>query len=555
MNNSTTKFDVADYYKSVVKKNIETSSAKFIKKCFDAHPLDDKSLSASSQEIYRLEKNIHDKSTKGWKSPGVTFAVVLLFILGLIGGIILLVFMLKNRKRIDGEIAQLTEQKNQLITKNMGLLKPVCDQITTRASFDLMENSYPSLKLNEIITNGDYDNFAPYLDVSHKNITTYSNLHGFVQTHPFFLLTQKRVDMVPKVYTGSTTITVMGYDSNGHSRPETRVVTAQITKPFPEFTFPTRLLFRAESLHDLECFNSAPLKNDRGVRNFYKKYPKQRLMENAEFDRLYPFVRNDEIKFRSLFTIFAQEEMVRNTKEFNLKGLEITKEKGPFFEISMDNDLSGCKLNFSGYTYLHHDIDHIKNDFVETINRSLECLYQFLSPILSCSLLQHERYLQPTKRFPWYYSNEAQLENFFNTNLDIEKYLYPNTSELSYNGITKFRQLDVDKNYTVNKMTTYSYSSESKIEYVSVFAYGRHVKVPVRYDEFYPEQQSHLTLSWKNKDYNDFICYDIPKQLKQFKIHTIIQDGNQSLVIFDPSVSKISGKESAIISAIKQQYK
>ena len=43
--------------------------------------------------------------------------------------------------------------------------------------------------------------------------------------------------------------------------------------------------------------------------------------------------------------------------------------------------------------------------------------------------------------------------------------------------------------------------------------------------------------------------------MSQFKIHTIIQDGNQSLVIFDPSVSKISGKESAIISAIKQQYK
>ena len=554
MASDNSKFDVAKYFDNVVKTSIESNTNSFIDNCFKLHPFDNKAVSASAEEIDRLAKEIHQKSKHGWNSPWVVVAVVLLFICGIIPGIILLVFMIKNRKKLNAEVKTLDTKRDDLISKNMRILKPVCDEITTRSTFDLMEKAYPSLKLHDSITDDDFNDFAPFYLVNQKNVATYSNLHGEVQNHPFLLLTQKRVDMVPKVYTGSTTVTVHTTDSDGHPRTETRVVTASITKPFPQFSLPTELVFKSNSMSDLTCSNEAPLKNEKAVKKFYKKYPKQRNMENPEFDRLYPFIRNNEIQFRALFTIFTQEEMVRNAEHFKLNNLQFWKEKGPYFEISSNNGLNSQKMNFSGYTYLDYNPETIRKSYLDNVNNTLNSLYQFLTPILSCSLLQQERYFTKGKKTTNNFKL-AQFENHFNTNFDVIRYLHPSTSSLAYNGISKFVPLKKGKNYQLNRLVTNSYSSKSLIEYVNVFAYGQSVNVPVRYDQFYPEQASYLTLSWKNKNIHDFVTHDIPKELSQYGLNGISQSGNEVMVTFKPSLRRLNASEEAIINTVNNYLK
>ena len=77
------------------------------------------------------------------------------------------------------------------------------------------------------------------------------------------------------------------------------------------------------------------------------------------------------------------------------------------------------------------------------------------------------------------------------------------------------------------------------------------VSVPVHYDEYNKINSKYLTLSWiNNKNMQDFIIENKNEYMKNNKIIGIYKYIDQVVVVFDPSLSSIKGKETSIINGV-----
>ena len=582
--------DVLKFYEQDVKPAIEKNSNEYIQNLIktadfnhDSVSKFENSIAKDSKQIDAYNKRIINKSWFGgllwffliaaittialsiffmvYYHSNKLIPIILISVSVVLIAILILCFVKRHKE--NKIIKPVIQSRDKSINLAKRELSTITRLISKKECLGLLEKSFPQLMINDTFTNVDTNLWKDVLK-DHEASSVYSEIHGTAHSSPFLFLTTKRIEIVPHVYTGTTTVTVTRRQMNPTTKnwettATVHVVSASITRPKPAFNCHSKLYFKTKLYPELEYFNSEPFTRESQVKNFYERNKGQRLMENREFDLLFPCKRNNEIQFKATFQMYAQEQIVELIKKNAINKLEMEK-VGDIVEVKCINDLTCARINLFGESFLDYSIDRITKNFNITMCLIMSGLYTYFAPLFAISLYQNEKYQIDSEKLSKSNPNAIKfnLENFFNSNDFFDpKYFHPSTSHIVFDAIPKFQIISNTKSYTIASMDSYSFSSTPRIHYETVFAYGQSVQVPIHWDEYNEIHNEHLVLSFHVNDNKQDFKY-VTSDGDEFKKHSIIEifkSMNRVCLTFDSNVKSINDKAETLIEIVKEKFK
>ena len=582
--------DVLKFYEQDVKPAIEKNSNEYIQNLIktadfnhDSVSKFENSIAKDSKQIDAYNKRIINKSWFGgllwffliaaittialsiffmvYYNSDKLIPIILISVSVVLIAILILCFVKRHKE--NKIIRPVIQSRDKSINLAKRELSTITRLISKKECLGLLEKSFPQLMINDTFTNVDTNLWKDVLK-DHEASSVYSEIHGTAHSSPFLFLTTKRIEIVPHVYTGTTTVTVTRRQMNPTTKnwettATVHVVSASITRPKPAFNCHSKLYFKTKLYPELEYFNSEPFTRESQVKNFYERNKGQRLMENREFDLLFPCKRNNEIQFKATFQMYAQEQIVELIKKNAINKLEMEK-VGDIVEVKCINDLTCARINLFGESFLDYSIDRITKNFNITMCLIMSGLYTYFAPLFAISLYQNEKYQIDSEKLSKSNPNAIKfnLENFFNSNDFFDpKYFHPSTSHIVFDAIPKFQIISNTKSYTIASMDSYSFSSTPRIHYETVFAYGQSVQVPIHWDEYNEIHNEHLVLSFHVNDNKQDFKY-VTSDGDEFKKHSIIEifkSMNRVCLTFDSNVKSINDKAETLIEIVKEKFK
>ena len=466
------------------------------------------------------------------------------------------------RSNAKNKIAPVIARRDKNVNSAKEELVVITKLISKKECQNLIEKSFPKLTINDIFTDIDANLWEDELE-DHETSSIFSAIHGTVNSSPYLFLTNKRIEIIDKEYTGWTTIYVEEevYNSNTHSyETETveHVVSASITRPKPSFPCDSKLYLKTKIYPNLEYYNLKPFSSKSSIKKFYKQNNHQKLMENPEFDLFFPCVRNNEVQFKATFQLYAQEQIVELIKNRKIHKLQM-KKAGDTIQVECDNPLTCSRINLFGESFLDYSIDRITNNFNITMYSIMDGLYAYFLSILAVSLYQNEKYYIDTEKLSKDNPNTIKfnLENFFNSNDFFDsKYFHPNTSNIVFDAIPKFKIISKTKTFTIASMDACSFSHTPRTHYETVCAYGETVDVPIEWNEYKEIHVNYLVLSFLVNDNKHDFRYPASKdnELKKHSIIEVFKSINRVCLVFHPDIKSINEPES-LIEIIKKKFK
>ena len=466
------------------------------------------------------------------------------------------------RSNAKNKIAPVIARRDKNVNSAKEELVVITKLISKKECQNLIEKSFPKLTINDIFTDIDANLWEDELE-DHETSSILSAIHGTVNSSPYLFLTNKRIEIIDKEYTGWTTIYVEEevYNSNTHSYETETVeydVSASITRPKPSFPCDSRLYLKTKIYPNLEYYNLKPFSSKSSIKKFYKQNNHQKLMENPEFDLFFPCVRNNEIQFKATFQLYAQEQIVELIKNRKIHKLQM-KKAGDTIQVECDNPLTCSRINLFGESFLDYSIDRITNNFNITMYSIMDGLYAYFLSILAVSLYQNEKYYIDTEKLSKNNPNTIKfnLENFFNSNDFFDsKYFHPNTSNIVFDAIPKFKVICKTKAFTIASMDACSFSHTPRTHYETVHAYGETVDVPIEWNEYKEIHVNYLVLSFLvNDNKHDFrFPASEDNELKKHSIIEVFKSINRVCLVFHPDIKSINEPES-LIEIIKTKFK
>ena len=465
------------------------------------------------------------------------------------------------RSNAKNKIAPVIARRDKNVNSAKEELVVITKLISKKQCQNLIEKSFPKLTINDIFTDIDANLWEDELE-DHETSSIFSAIHGTVNSSPYLFLTNKRIEIIDKEYTGWTTIYVEEevYNSNTHSyETETvgHVVSASITRPKPSFPCDSRLYLKTKIYPNLEYYNLKPFSSKSSIKKFYKQNNHQKLMENPEFDLFFPCVRNNEVQFKATFQLYAQEQIVELIKNRKIHKLQM-KKAGDTIQVECDNPLTCSRINLFGESFLDYSIDRITNNFNITMYSIMDGLYAYFLSILAVSLYQNEKYYIDTEKLSKNNPNTIKfnLENFFNSNDFFDsKYFHPNTSNIVFDAIPKFKVICKTKAFTIASMDACSFSHTPRTHYETVRAYGETVDVPIEWNEYKEIHVNYLVLSFLVDDNKHDFRYPASEdnELKKCSIIEVFKSINRVCLVFHPDIKSINEPES-LIEIIKKKF-
>ena len=466
------------------------------------------------------------------------------------------------RSNAKNKIAPVIARRDKNVNSAKEELVVITKLISKKECQNLIEKSFPKLTINDIFTDIDANLWEDELE-DHETSSILSAIHGTVNSSPYLFLTNKRIEIIDKEYTGWTTIYVEEevYNSNTHSYETETVgydVSASITRPKPSFPCDSRLYLKTKIYPNLEYYNLKPFSSKSSIKKFYKQNNHQKLMENPEFDLFFPCVRNNEIQFKATFQLYAQEQIVELIKNRKIHKLQM-KKAGDTIQVECDNPLTCSRINLFGESFLDYSIDRITNNFNITMYSIMDGLYAYFLSILAVSLYQNEKYYIDTEKLSKDNHNTIKfnLENFFNSNDFFDsKYFHPNTSNIVFDAIPKFKVIYKTKAFTIASMDACSFSHTPRTHYETVHAYGETVDVPIEWNEYKEIHVNYLVLSFLVNDNKHDFRYPASEdnELKKHSIIEVFKSINRVCLVFHPDIKSINEPES-LIEIIKTKFK
>ena len=584
--------DVLKFYEQDIKPAIEKNSNEYIQNLIKSTNFNndyvsklEQSISEDNKLIDNYNRNIINKpkfrsflkfilvvSILGiiasivWSSiesaiiTGQSTWIILLIISVLLLFISIIGFIARSNAK--NKIAPVIARRDKNVNSAKEELVVITKLISKKECQNLIEKSFPKLTINDIFTDIDANLWEDELE-DHETSSILSVIHGTINCSPYLFLTNKRIEIIDKEYTGWTTIYVEEevYNSNTHSyETETvgHVVSASITRPKPSFPCDSRLYLKTKIYPNLEYYNLKPFSSKSSIKKFYKQNNHQKLMENPEFDLFFPCVRNNEVQFKATFQLYAQEQIVELIKNRKIHKLQM-KKAGDTIQVECDNPLTCSRINLFGESFLDYSIDRITNNFNITMYSIMDGLYAYFLSILAVSLYQNEKYYIDTEKLSKDNPNTIKfnLENFFNSNDFFDsKYFHPNTSNIVFDAIPKFKVIYKTKAFTIASMDACSFSHTPRTHYETVHAYGETVDVPIEWNEYKEIHVNYLVLSFLVNDNKHDFRYPASEdnELKKHSIIEVFKSINRVCLVFHPDIKSINEPES-LIEIIKTKFK
>ena len=466
------------------------------------------------------------------------------------------------RSNAKNKIAPVIARRDKNVNSAKEELVVITKLISKKECQNLIEKSFPKLTINDIFTDIDANLWEDELE-DHETSSIFSVIHGTVNSSPYLFLTNKRIEIIDKEYTGWTTIYVEEevYNPNTHSYETETVehdVSASITRPKPSFPCDSRLYLKTKIYPNLEYYNLKPFLSKSSIKKFYKQNNHQKLMENPEFDLFFPCIRNNEIQFKATFQLYAQEQIVELIKNRKIHKLQM-KKAGDTIQVECDNPLTCSRINLFGESFLDYSIDRITNNFNITMYSIMDGLYAYFLSILAVSLYQNEKYYIDTEKLSKNNPNTIKfnLEDFFNSNEFFDsKYFHPNTSNIVFDAIPKFKVIYKTKAFTIASMDACSFSHTPRTHYETVCAYGETVDVPIEWNEYKEIHVNYLVLAFLVNDNKHDFRYPASEdnELKKHSIIEVFKSINRVCLVFHPDIKSINEPES-LIEIIKTKFK
>ena len=584
--------DVLKFYEQDIKPAIEKNSNEYIQNLIKSTNFNndyvsklEQSISEDNKLIDNYNRNIINKpkfrsflkfilvvSILGiiasivWSSiesaiiTGQSTWIILLIISVLLLFISIIGFIARSNAK--NKIAPVIARRDKNVNSAKEELVVITKLISKKECQNLIEKSFPKLTINDIFTDTDANLWEDELE-DHETSSILSVIHGTINCSPYLFLTNKRIEIIDKEYTGWTTIYVEEevYNSNTHSyETETvgHVVSASITRPKPSFPCDSRLYLKTKIYPNLEYYNLKPFSSKSSIKKFYKQNNHQKLMENPEFDLFFPCVRNNEVQFKATFQLYAQEQIVELIKNRKIHKLQM-KKAGDTIQVECDNPLTCSRINLFGESFLDYSIDRITNNFNITMYSIMDGLYAYFLSILAVSLYQNEKYYIDTEKLSKDNPNTIKfnLENFFNSNDFFDsKYFHPNTSNIVFDAIPKFKVIYKTKAFTIASMDACSFSHTPRTHYETVHAYGETVDVPIEWNEYKEIHVNYLVLSFLVNDNKHDFRYPASEdnELKKHSIIEVFKSINRVCLVFHSDIKSINEPES-LIEIIKTKFK
>ena len=583
--------DVLKFYEQDIKPAIQKNSNEYIQNLIKSTNFNNDYVSKLEQSISEDNKLIDNYNRKIINKPkfhSFLKFILVVSILGIIASIVwssiesairtgqstwiilliisvLLLFIsiigFIARSNAKNKIAPVIARRDKNVNSAKEELVVITKLISKKECQNLIEKSFPKLTINDIFTDIDANLWEDELE-DHETSSIFSAIHGTVNSSPYLFLTNKRIEIIDKEYTGWTTIYVEEevYNSNTHSYETETVgydVSASITRPKPSFPCDSRLYLKTKIYPNLEYYNLKPFSSKSSIKKFYKQNNHQKLMENPEFDLFFPCVRNNEVQFKATFQLYAQEQIVELIKNRKIHKLQM-KKAGDTIQVECDNPLTCSRINLFGESFLDYSIDRITNNFNITMYSIMDGLYAYFLSILAVSLYQNEKYYIDTEKLSKNNPNTIKfnLENFFNSNDFFDsKYFHPNTSNIVFDAIPKFKVIYKTKAFTIASMDACSFSHTPRTHYETVHAYGETVDVPIEWNEYKEIHVNYLVLSFLVNDNKHDFRYPASEdnELKKHSIIEVFKSINRVCLVFHPDIKSINEPES-LIEIIKKKF-
>ena len=347
----------------------------------------------------------------------------------------------------------------------------------------------PGIEFDPFVTQQRIDELGFYGLATHLGTDTavlYAH-SGAIFGSPFVLCKLRSQMWGQRTYHGSITISWSERDSNGRWQRRSQVLTASVTKPYPEFPSRTMLIFGNQAAPDL-VFNRRKNEADNFMANTVKKWKlkrKARDMEsdfamstNEDFEVLfYTPDRNDNQQFFLLFTPLAQESMIELLRDDKLGyGDDFDFLKDQRITTIVPDHVQNQILDMDPAQFISHDYDHARELFISRMCEYFRSVYFALAPLLCVPMYQQAHPLSGDKRMMS--SSEWERESL--------AYYWGEDHFRSPNCVTpcilKTRQ--AGDRVTVNAL---GFTAVRRVDYVSVWGGdGRTHRVPVEWDEYLP---------------------------------------------------------------------
>lgn len=439
------------------------------------------------------------------------------------------------------------------------------------ATKKLIEKTVPKLVIDDNFDIRRYDYLANKYGFGDNDDTTRSTialLSGEILGNPFVVDRELVRTMGTKTYTGTLTIswTTSYTDSQGHTRTihHSETLHASVQKPCPYYDEQTRLIYGNEAAPRLTFTHSpshaekySPSELARHVKKQTKALQKLSrkavtdnddstnftLMGNAEFDALFGAVdRNNEVEFRLLFTPLAQKNMLDIMKSDRSYGDDFYFTKSRCLNFISSEHSAQWDLDTDYHRYQSFDYDASRREFINFNTHFFKALYFELAPLLAIPLYQQHK---PVEYI--YKTNYARNYTSYETECAVNKLGYQNFQhELAATpSILKAGLVNKQGNTDETQITAYAYTTEERVDYVSVFGGdGFFHEVPVYWVEYIPVSRESTVkikqFEMSDKEFND--------KRKQADVDSMLSNYSRLYSYYRKLLCCLSGDESGASS-------
>ncbi len=347
-------------------------------------------------------------------------AGVILVVLGiglLVGGILLIVNVSKKRIKTYTEmLAKLNAEIEKMISEAWAQMSSLNALFDEEMPAQLLNKTTPLIVMDRLFDNKKLEFLTENYGYKYKDKDNCSKVaiqSGSILGNPFAFFKELEMDIVPHTYEGTLVITwtTMVSTKNGmRTVTHTQTLRATVTKPRPEYSLDTYLMYANDAAPNLTFSRRASNINsmdDKEIEKYVRKHEKDltKLAEkemgkggnytplgNSEFELFFGGLnRNNEVEYRLLFTPLAQKSMLALLKSKEGYGDDFTLVKDHKINFLTSVHSQGDALFVDVNYFYDFDFEKIAEKFIEYNDYYFKAVFFDLAPLLSIPLYQQHK--------------------------------------------------------------------------------------------------------------------------------------------------------------------
>ena len=527
------------YFRELEKLHLDNTTEYFENLVKEAG-VDAEANKRTCQKIYGLESEIKTLKQKEMAGKGRMMLFIIVFVVFLFAGLImtmigsisepkkvilivfgliivatdigLFIFAIIRRRKSSKTIAKLIQEKSAELEKlkeeAYGQMAALNNLYEWNIYNILLKKTTPLIEMDRIFDMNKYNQLVEHFNWNDENDIHKSTVlaqSGSIIGNPFIIAREVHQDMIGHTYTGSIEISWTERVSNGKGgysyRTRHQTLTASITKPKPNYTYNTRLIFGSEAAPDLS-FTRDPMKHgysesdlkkhfkamEKTVNDYAKKHPNFTPLGNDEFEDFFGGLdRDHEVQYRLLFTPLAQRSMIDILTHADPYGDDFS-----FYKTKMINVIRSYhsqEADYDGYpsVFYHFDLEKARENFINRNVNYFKGVFFDLAPLMAIPLYQQ----YPTNDYIFKRNLQADYSRHLSemeaNRFDIE-YFKPEESITPL--ILKSQFVSKKGGAHSVSMHAYGFKGIEHVEYVSRTGGDGHIhEVPVRWIEYIPVEK------------------------------------------------------------------